>query len=98
MCLAIPMELKEISGDIGVVELGGVRKEVRLTLVDSPALGDYLIVHAGFAIQKLDRAQAEADLALLAEIEQKEASLSARPAAAPRPPSKDGRSPEGTPS
>jgi len=78
MCLAIPMELKEIDGDRGVVEAGGVRKEIRLTLVDSPAVGDFVIVHAGFAIQKLDKEQAAEDLALLAEIEASAAKLTSQ--------------------
>jgi hydrogenase expression/formation protein HypC len=68
MCLAIPMELVEVDGDRGVVEAGGVRKEIRLTLLEAPAVGDYVIVHAGFAIQKLDKEQAAKDLALLAEV------------------------------
>ena len=71
MCLAIPMELKEIRGELGVVEMGGARREVRLTLLESPAVGDYVIVHAGFAIQKLDKEQAAKDLALLTEVEEK---------------------------
>lgn len=68
MCLAVPMELKSIQGELGVVELGGARTEVRLTLLEDPQVGDFVIVHAGFAIQKLDREQAEKDLALMAEV------------------------------
>ena len=71
MCLAIPMELKEIRGETGVVEVGGVRREIQLTLMEDPKVGDYLIVHAGFAIQKLDKEQALKDLELFAEIERK---------------------------
>jgi hydrogenase expression/formation protein HypC len=65
------MELKEIRGETGVVEVGGVRREIQLTLMEDPKVGDYLIVHAGFAIQKLDKEQALKDLELFAEIERK---------------------------
>lgn len=68
MCLAVPMELMSIQGELGVVELGGARTEVRLTLLEEPKVGDFVIVHAGFAIQKLDREQAEQDLALMADV------------------------------
>lgn len=68
MCLAVPMELMSIAGELGVVELGGARTEVRLTLLEEPKVGDFVIVHAGFAIQKLDREQAEKDLALMADV------------------------------
>ncbi|MFA5139012.1 MAG: HypC/HybG/HupF family hydrogenase formation chaperone [Elusimicrobiota bacterium] len=71
MCLAIPMELKEVRDETGVVEVGGVRREIQLTLMEDPKVGDYLIVHAGFAIQKLDKDQALKDLELFAEIERR---------------------------
>ena len=69
MCLAIPAQLVEIrEADIGVVDLSGVRKEVSLALVDGVAVGDYVIVHVGFALQKLDAEEAEKTLRLFAEI------------------------------
>ena len=59
MCLAVPMKLIAIeSPDIGLAELEGVRYEVNLSLIESPAIGDYVIVHAGFAIEKLDEEEA----------------------------------------
>jgi len=65
------MELKEVRDETGVVEVGGVRREIQLTLMEDPKVGDYLIVHAGFAIQKLDKDQALKDLELFAEIERR---------------------------
>ena len=77
MCLAIPMQVVEIKGgsdemldpNIAVVDADGMRKEIRLDLVDRmPAVGDYLIIHAGFAINCLDAADAETNLALMREL------------------------------
>ncbi|MBI4574586.1 MAG: HypC/HybG/HupF family hydrogenase formation chaperone [candidate division NC10 bacterium] len=65
MCLAVPLRLIEISGDIGVVEMGGLRRRTNLSLVENPKVGDYLIVHAGFAISILDQQQAEETLDLI---------------------------------
>ena len=59
MCLAVPMELKAVQGDTGLVRMGGLEKEVSLALVESPQAGDFVLVHAGFAIQKLDKDEAE---------------------------------------
>ena len=71
MCLAIPMQLKAVKGEIGLVEMGGLEREIHLDLIDSPQVGDYLIVHAGFAIEKLDREEAEKTLSMIAEIQEK---------------------------
>jgi hydrogenase expression/formation protein HypC len=69
MCLAIPARVVELSGDdTAVVDLGGVKKEVSLALVEDVALGDYLIIHVGFALNKLDPEEAEKTLALFAEM------------------------------
>lgn len=65
MCLAVPLRLMEIRGDIGVVEMGGLRRRTNLSLVESPKVGDYVIVHAGFAISILDQQQAEETLDLI---------------------------------
>ena len=75
MCLAIPaqgVELRE--GDNAVVDLAGVRKEISLALVDRVAVGDYVIVHVGYALNKLDPEEAAKTLALFAEIGQLDAS------------------------
>lgn len=69
MCLAIPalvVELKD--GERAIVDIDGVRKEVSLALVDEIALGDYVIIHAGYALQRLDVGEAERTLALFREL------------------------------
>ncbi|MBF0427186.1 MAG: HypC/HybG/HupF family hydrogenase formation chaperone [Magnetococcales bacterium] len=77
MCLAVPMQIITLSedGTGGLVELEGIRHRVGMMLIDEPKVGDYVIVHAGYAIEKLDIAEAEARLALfatLAEVYQRE--------------------------
>jgi len=67
MCLGIPALVKERTGDIGKVDFGGTGREVNLSLVDAK-VGDYVIVHAGFAIQVLDQKEAEENLELLRQI------------------------------
>lgn len=69
MCLAIPMQIVKIEGEKGIVEIGGVTREVGLQLVNDVKEGDYVIVHAGFAIQRLDEKRALETLALFAEME-----------------------------
>ncbi len=67
MCLAIPAKVVELrDGDQAVIDLGGVRKEISLALVDDVWPGDYVIVHVGYALQKLDPAEAERTLELFA--------------------------------
>lgn len=68
MCLAIPMQLTNIDGPQGTVTSGGVSCEVRLDLVESPDVGDYVLVHAGYAITVLDEAEAQETLTLLTEL------------------------------
>ena len=71
MCLAIPARVVELgANDCAVVDLAGVRKEISLALVDNIAVGDYLIVHVGYALNKLDPGEAARTLALFAEIGQ----------------------------
>ena len=77
MCLAIPMRVTKIEGNpddftvsqIATVDADGISKEIRLDVVDRwPDLGDYVIVHAGFAIHTLEAAEAEANIQLLREL------------------------------
>ena len=69
MCLAVPMKLIELGDrDTGTAELEGVRYQVNVSLVEEPAVGDYLIVHAGFAIEKLDEEEANSRIALFEEL------------------------------
>lgn len=69
MCLAIPARIEEMTTEgYAIVDLGGVRKEISLALVDDAAVGEYVIVHVGYALQKLDQDEAEQTLALFAEV------------------------------
>lgn len=54
MCLAIPAKVVEIRENVAIVDFGGVRREARLDFVKDVKIGDYVIVHTGFAIEKLD--------------------------------------------
>lgn len=68
MCLAVPARVIELlDGNFATVELGGVRMPVSLALVTGVAVNDYVVVHVGFALAKLDSAEAERTLALLAQ-------------------------------
>jgi len=70
MCLAIPaLVVKRLDGDDALIDLGGVRKSVSLALVPDAAEGDYVIVHVGYAISRLDADEAEKTLALFAELD-----------------------------
>ena len=69
MCLAIPAQVIELrEGDKALVELSGVKKEISLALVDHVAVGDYVIVHVGYALNKLDPEEAAKTLQLFAEL------------------------------
>lgn len=69
MCLAIPARIEQLTAPgSAIVNLGGVRKEISLALVEDAAPGDYVIVHVGYALQKLDEAEAERTLAAFAEM------------------------------
>ena len=62
MCLAIPLQLVEINGKTAVGEAMGMRREIRVDFIENPRIGDYVIVHAGFAIERLPEQQALDDL------------------------------------
>ena len=62
MCLAIPLKLIEINGTSAVGEALGMTREIRVDFIPEPKLGDYVIVHAGFAIERLPEKQALEDL------------------------------------
>lgn len=68
MCLGIPMKVLKIEGERAVAEIGGAEKEISIVLVDNLKVGDYVIVHAGFAIEKLDEKEALETLELIREI------------------------------
>ncbi len=69
MCLAIPAQVVELrDNDNALVDLAGVKKEISLALVDGVAVGDYVIVHVGYALNKLDPEEAAKTLKLFAEM------------------------------
>ena len=70
MCLAIPSKIVEINDNMGVIDVAGVQREASLLLLEAPQVGDWVIVHAGFAIQKLDDAAAQESLRYLREAAQ----------------------------
>lgn len=68
MCLAVPGRILEIEGTTGRVDFNGVSREADMTLLPDAKAGDYVLVHAGFAIQKLDEAEAKETLKLFEEL------------------------------
>ncbi|RJP95089.1 MAG: HypC/HybG/HupF family hydrogenase formation chaperone [Desulfobacteraceae bacterium] len=67
MCLAIPSKIVSIEGNTAIIDVDGVRRQASLMLLDDIKTGDYVIVHAGYAIHKLDEASALESLELLRE-------------------------------
>ncbi|MBQ9685576.1 MAG: HypC/HybG/HupF family hydrogenase formation chaperone [Oscillospiraceae bacterium] len=68
MCLAIPLQLTKIDGVNAIGEAMGMSREIRVDFIPEPKLGDYVIVHAGFAIERLPERQALDDLEAWAEV------------------------------
>jgi hydrogenase expression/formation protein HypC len=69
MCLGVPGKVIEVDGLVALVDFWGVRKQVRLDVVDEPvAAGDYVLNHVGYAIRRIPAEQIEATLALYAEL------------------------------
>ncbi|MBU3958572.1 MAG: HypC/HybG/HupF family hydrogenase formation chaperone [Candidatus Omnitrophica bacterium] len=68
MCLGIPMKITSIKDEFAEVETGRLRRRVNIQLLPLVKIGDYVIVHAGFAIQKLDPRGAKETLRLIDEI------------------------------
>ena len=67
MCLAIPSRITKIENNMATIDVEGVQREASLLLLEDARVGDYVIVHAGFAIQKLDESAAQETLDLLRE-------------------------------
>ena len=65
MCLAVPMKITETDGSVAIAELSGITRKVRVDLIDGISVGDYVLVHAGLAISKIDEQEAAETLALL---------------------------------
>ena len=69
MCLAVPLKITEVDGMDGIAERAGIRRSIRLDFIPDPAPGGYVIVHAGFAIERLRPEQAQASLSAIQEVE-----------------------------
>jgi hydrogenase expression/formation protein HypC len=72
MCLAVPVLIKSIEDKEAEAEIGGINRRISLWLTPEAKVGDYVLVHTGYAINVLDQAQAEETLALLREIAEAE--------------------------
>lgn len=68
MCLAIPARIKEINGTEAEVEIGGITRKASLILTPDARVGDYVLLHTGYAINIINQAEAEQTLALFAKI------------------------------
>ncbi|MBO0725610.1 MAG: HypC/HybG/HupF family hydrogenase formation chaperone [Blastocatellia bacterium] len=71
MCLAIPgrvIEIVDEAGGVAKVEVGGVRRNVNIALLDAVGVGDYVLIHVGFALSKVDEREALETLRLLEEL------------------------------
>ena len=67
MCLAIPSKITKIENGIGTIDVDGVKRTASLVLVEDVSVGDYVIVHAGFALHKIDEKAAKESLNFLKE-------------------------------
>ncbi len=68
MCLAIPSKIIKIDNNVATIDVDGVKREASLLLLEDPKIGDYVIVHAGFAIHKIDETEAKESLKVLREL------------------------------
>ncbi|SKC72649.1 HypC/HybG/HupF family hydrogenase formation chaperone [Maledivibacter halophilus] len=68
MCIAVPAEVIKVYKDMALVDFGGVRTKVSTCLVGSLNIGDYVLIHVGCAIQKIDKVEAERTLKIFNEI------------------------------
>ena len=76
MCLAIPVRIEQIeSAALATASVGGIRRRIDTSLVDDLAVGDYVILHVGFALSKLDEAEAEETLRLMSAAGQLEEAI-----------------------
>lgn len=68
MCLALPCKVVAIDGDTATIDVSGMKKDISLALLDDVVIGDFVIVHVGYALTKLDPEEADKTLALFAEM------------------------------
>ena len=76
MCLAVPAKIIEIDGVHAVVDIEGVRREGNLALVPEAGIGDYVLIHAGFAIQKWDESEVAEFNQIMGEIQENQEQIS----------------------
>lgn len=76
MCLAYPMKILEIKQDTCTAYASGIKREVNIQMIDNLKVGDYVIVHAGFAIQKLNKKDAQENIKIIDELNAKLSNLS----------------------
>lgn len=69
MCLSIPAEIKSIEGDMAKVSIGGTLVNACLQLIEDPKVGEYILLHSGFAIERLSKEDADETLRLIKELE-----------------------------
>jgi hydrogenase expression/formation protein HypC len=67
MCLGVPMQVKTIENEMAICEIDGVQREASLMMIDDVQVGDYVLIHAGFAIEKIDDDEAQLTLKALRE-------------------------------
>ncbi len=67
MCLGVPMQVKTIENGMANCEIDGVQREASLMMIDDVRVGDYVLIHAGFAIEKIDEQEAQLTLTALRE-------------------------------
>jgi hydrogenase expression/formation protein HypC len=85
MCLAIPARITaiDVTTDTAKVALGAIRKEISLALVEDASVGDYVLVHVGYALNKISEEEAQRTLELIAEMGLLEEALAVRPEETP---------------
>ena len=65
MCLGVPVRIEQITGNSAVASVGGVKREIGIELTPDVKVGEYVLLHAGFAIQQIDEKEAQETLKLL---------------------------------
>lgn len=68
MCIGIPMKVLEINGVEALCEINGIRRKIRIDIIESPAIGQYVLVHAGFALNVLMDETAKETIEMLNEL------------------------------
>ncbi len=68
VCLAVPMQVISLDGDSAICEIDNVRRKASVTMIENPQIGDYVLIHAGFAIEKLNEEEAEESLVIFRDM------------------------------